>query len=85
MNIQQVEELKSKGYNYSEQIIDGQILGVWNKQQAIRDVYEKTFGNHKLLKKELNILDDFWKFIEIFRYDNYKLSWLKVHGGIEKH
>jgi hypothetical protein len=31
---------------------------------------------YKLLKKELNILDDFWKFIEIFKYDNYKLSWI---------
>ena len=30
---------------------------------------------YKLLKKELNILDDFWKFIEIFNYDNYKLIW----------
>jgi len=31
---------------------------------------------YKLLKKELNILDEFWKFIEIFNYDNYKLSWI---------
>ena len=27
---------------------------------------------YKLLKKELNILDDFWKFIEIFKVKNYK-------------
>ncbi len=31
---------------------------------------------YKLLKKELNILDEFWKFIEIFNYDNYKLNWI---------
>ena len=36
---------------------------------------------YKLLKKELNILDEFWKFIEIFKFDNYKLSWISgVHG-----
>jgi hypothetical protein len=27
---------------------------------------------YKLLKKELNILDDFWKFIEIFKVEHYK-------------
>ena len=36
---------------------------------------------YKLLKKELNILDDFWKFIEIFKVENYKLNWISgVHG-----
>jgi len=36
---------------------------------------------YKLLKKELNILDDFWKFIEIFKVENYKLNWINgVHG-----
>lgn len=36
---------------------------------------------YKLLKKELNILDDFWKFIEIFKVENYKLNWISgVYG-----
>ena len=41
------ENLKAKGYIYSEQTVDGQVLGVWSKktnstQQAIRDVYENS-------------------------------------------
>ena len=39
---------------------------------------------YKLLKKELNILDDFWKFIEIFKYDNYKLSWANGAYGYRR-
>ena len=39
---------------------------------------------YKLLKKELNILDDFWKFIEIFKVENYKLSWISGAYGYRR-
>jgi len=45
------ENLKSKGYNYSEQTIDGQLLGVWKKENSIKntntlsysDLYQRYF------------------------------------------
>ena len=40
------ENLKSKGYNYSEQTIDGQTLGIWNKQ-SIRNVYKKSLKDEE--------------------------------------
>ena len=40
------ENLKSKGYNYSEQTIDGQTLGIWNKQ-SIRNVYKNSLKDEE--------------------------------------
>ena len=53
------KNLEAKGYIYSEQTIDRQLLGIWNKQ-SIRDVYKNS------LKDEENSLslpteEDSWK------------------------
>lgn len=43
------KNLEAKGYNYSEQIIDGQVLGVWNKN--ISQVVDKNIKGENITSK----------------------------------
>ena len=45
--------LKHKGYNYTEQTIDGQVVGIWRKNSGRADVSDATIDRHAESYKQM--------------------------------
>ena len=47
------KNLEYKGYNYSEQTVDGQVLGIWKKEQERANVSDDTIDRHAESYKQM--------------------------------